>query len=108
MEWFLLWVALSFLAGYVASSKGHNGVVFFFASLILSPLIGFIWALVLKDDSESSNIKSGALKVCPMCAEIVKAEAIKCKHCGADLLKSINQNNENDLNELIRKIKKEN
>lgn len=25
---------------------------------------------------------------CPLCAEMVKAEAKRCKHCGADLTKS--------------------
>jgi hypothetical protein len=33
------------------------------------------YAVKLADDS----------KTCPFCAETVKAQAIKCKHCGGDL-----------------------
>ncbi|EOG5422622.1 zinc ribbon domain-containing protein [Cronobacter sakazakii] len=28
---------------------------------------------------------SGPLVKCPFCAELVKPEAVKCKHCGSDL-----------------------
>ena len=107
MDYFLIWIALSALAGYAANSKGHSGILFFFISLLLSPIVGIIWALLLKDESEEKSIKFGDLKKCPFCAEAVKYEAIKCKHCGELLSKSSDEKHNDDLNELIKKIKKE-
>lgn len=37
------------------------------------------------------------IKQCPFCAEDVKFEAIKCKHCGSDLPPNIIEKNENAL-----------
>jgi len=31
----------------------------------------------------SSDIKNERMKICPYCAEYIKHEAIKCKHCGS-------------------------
>jgi hypothetical protein len=81
----VIWIALSLLAGYVGGNKGHSGVAFFFLSLILSPLIGLVWALVAKDINNEVALKKGDLKKCLHCAELVQLEATRCKHCGGEL-----------------------
>lgn len=40
-------------------------------------------------NSNPSNEPTIQLKRCPFCAEVIKLEAIKCKHCGSDLRQSI-------------------
>jgi len=42
----ILWLVLCALVGQLAHSNGRSGVLFFFLSLFLSPLIGLIAALV--------------------------------------------------------------
>lgn len=84
----VLWFIFAILVGVYASSKGRSGIGFFLIALLLSPLIGLIIALVvspIQANVEAKAVKSGTMKKCPNCAELVKREAKLCKHCHSQL-----------------------
>ena len=83
----IIWVVCGLIAGAIAENKGRSGCGGFAIGVLLGPL-GIIWALVMKTDQtkvDDKSLKSGKMKKCPACAELVKAEATKCRHCGEDL-----------------------
>lgn len=81
----LMWLVLTGFVGYYAHCKGKDWVKAVLAALFLSPLFGFIVVALLKDTSEHKALLKAELKKCPACAELVKNEALKCKHCGENL-----------------------
>ena len=84
MSFVFFWLVFAALVGVFANSKGRSGFGFFLLSLLLSPLIGFIIALIVKPQEkvvEQKVIAQGNSKKCPDCAEIVKIEAKICRHC---------------------------
>lgn len=76
---FCLWIGA--LIAKMAWKKGRSWNAFFVLSLFF-PLIAWIIAAVISTDQATAT--SGNKK-CPKCAEMIKAEATLCKHCGSEV-----------------------
>ena len=46
----VVWFALSFAVGTAANTRGYNGVLWLFISLITSPILGLCFLLAKPDD----------------------------------------------------------
>lgn len=80
----IIYILLAILVGVFASKKGRSGIGFTFLSLLLSPLIGLLIALIVSP-IEENIVSKGDLKKCPKCKELIRVDASICKHCGSSL-----------------------
>jgi O-antigen ligase len=79
----IFWIFCGAVAAAIAHGKGGDAILAFCIGLLLGPF-GIIIAFFLGNSQkvEANKLASGDLKKCPRCAELVKAEAVACKHCG--------------------------
>lgn len=90
MGWGFMWLLLSVAVGVLASNRGRSGFGWFVLSVFVSPLVGFVFCIAVKNLQSASLIAaytphSGTHLKCPKCAEFVMPEASICKHCGSAL-----------------------
>jgi hypothetical protein len=84
--YFLVCAVVGFLLVILISRSGGSGVAAGFGAF-LAPVGGIFFALA-SSSSEQLAVERGAhgdYKKCPYCAEPVRREAVKCKHCGSTL-----------------------
>ena len=75
------------IAAFIAFEKGQNWFLAAIVGFFLGP-IGLILVFTVSPNKkvlEKRALKSGESKRCRACAEVVNADASKCRYCGESL-----------------------
>ena len=97
---------LSAIPAYIAQTKGKSFGTWYVYGILLLP-IALIHSLVVEKDIAEMEARalSEGNKKCPCCAELVKREAIICKHCRSELKVEVSEANETQQQTEIDRLK---
>jgi len=74
----ILLIIAGIVGGIIAIRKGRSPILWFILCALF-PLLIIVIALL------PPMVSKGYTKECPYCVEIIKEDAIVCKHCGREL-----------------------
>ena len=80
-------VVSGIICAVIADARGVNPGGWFFIGFLLNGMAIPFAAIALpyQANLEKKGIENGTHKKCPECAEVVKAEAVKCRYCHSTL-----------------------
>lgn len=85
----VIWLLFGLVAAAIANSKGRGGCGWFILGMLLGPfslVVAFLPSMSTVHENKARRTgESGDYKKCPFCAEAVRKDAIRCKHCGSNL-----------------------
>lgn len=88
MELLLIWIVMGgIVVAMIAASKGRSGGAWFLYGAAVWP-IALVHILLTPRPTvieDSRVMEAGDHRRCPYCAELIRREAIVCKHCGRDV-----------------------
>ncbi len=88
LAWFCMYAVPCIVVAIFAGSKGRSFLGFLLLSLVFTPVVGLIVALIVMPcgpTAEDVLLQIGPRRQCPFCAEIIVPEATMCRHCDRGL-----------------------
>ena len=84
MEMIVAWFVGCVIVGAIAVARNRSGFAWFVLALLLSPVLMCLLLIVLRRGDDGLRAYTAeSHRNCPACAEVVRVDACKCKHCGS-------------------------